>query len=281
MYYLMIIIAVVMFSFQFALNEGFGKEEGNDFNSSFRFVLYTSVSGFFVLLITNKFHLEFSLFSLLTATAYCFVCIASSYVSIKAFTYANLSVYSVFSMIGGMILPFLYGILTGEEFKIIRLVCCILICFSVTMSINKGEHSKKALIYYLFVFVLNGLGGVILKFHQSYPEICVDSGSFMILTRIVAAVMSIILILLQKDRKISLKGKSLIYCTIYSALNGIGNLLLLIALLHLPASVQYPIVTGGVIITSTIITILKREPISAKEIMTALIAFVATIFMAI
>ena len=73
---------------------------------------------------------------------------------IKAFTYANLSVYSVFAMIGGMVLPFVYGIMCGEEFKLIRVVCCVLIAICVTMSINKSEHSGRAIKYYMAVFFL-------------------------------------------------------------------------------------------------------------------------------
>ena len=56
--------------------------------------------------------------------------------------------------------------------------------------------------------------------------------------------------------------------------------MLLIALLHLPASVQYPVVTGGVIIMSTLIDIIRREKITQKELLAAGIAFVATVLMA-
>lgn len=281
MYYLMIITAVIMFSFQFVLNDGYRREEGNDLNAALKFVLYSSLAGFFVLLIINQLHIELSLFSVVTACVYSVLCIALSYSSIKAFVYANLSVYSVFSMIGGMILPFLYGIMCGEEFKIIRLVCCVLIACSVAMSIDKCEHSKKATKYYMLVFVFNGLVGVVSEFHQSHVDMCVDSGSFMILTRIISVLFCLVLLLLKKDNTFSVSKKALLYSGAYSVLNGVGNLLLLIALTHLPASVQYPIVTGGVVITSTIITIIRREGITKKEILAAGVAFIATVLMAV
>lgn len=68
---------------------------------------------------------------------------------------------------------------------------------------------------------------------------------------------------------------------LYSVVNGIGNLLLLIALLYVPASVQYPVVTGGTIVISTLISLIKRDKITKKELMAAGIAFVATCFMAL
>lgn len=224
--------------------------------------------------------MEVSLFSVLTACVYSLMCIALGYVSIKAFEYANLSVYSVFSMLGGMVLPFLYGIMCGEEFKTIRVVCCVLIALSVTMSIKKGEHSKKATKYYVLVSFLNGLVGVVSKFHQSYPYLCVDSGSFMILTKITAVLFSLILLLLQKEHDFSVSRKALLYAGLYSVLNSVGNLLLLIALLNLPASVQYPVVTGGVIIVSTLIVIIRKEKITRKEILAAGVAFIATVLIA-
>lgn len=281
MYYLMIIAAAIMFSFQFVFNDGFRREDGSGLNSSLKFTLYSSVAGLIVLLIINKLHVEVSVFSVLTACVYSIVCIALNYSSIKAFEYANLSVYSVFSMIGGMLMPFLYGIMCGEEFKAIRLVCCVLIALSVTMSIKKGEHSKKATKYYLLVFFLNGMVGVISKFHQFYTDMCVDSGSFMILTKITAVLFSLILLCLQKEHSFFVNRKALIYSGLHAILNSVGNLLILIALLHLPASVQYPIITGGVIVVSTLIVIIRREAITKKELLAAAVAFIATVFMAI
>ena len=107
----MIIIAVCLFSTQFLLNNEYRKESGNTWNASLKFSLYSSITGFIILAITNKFNFNISMFSAVVAAVYSLVCIGLGYSSIKAFTYANLSVYSVFSMIGGMLLPFAYGLI--------------------------------------------------------------------------------------------------------------------------------------------------------------------------
>ena len=52
------------------------------------------------------------------------------------------------------------------------------------------------------------------------------------------------------------------------------------ALLHIPASVQYPIVTGGTIVISTLIGLIRREKITKREILAAVVAFFATVVMA-
>lgn len=275
----MIIAAVCLFSTQFLLNNEYRKESGNTWNAAVKFSLYSSITGFIALLVINKFHIEMSLFSAIVATVYSMVCICLDYSAIKAFTYANLSVYSVFAMIGGMILPFIYGIMCGEEFKLIRLVCCILIALCVLLTINKQEQPTKAIKYYIAVFVLNGLVGVISKFHQSYSQLCVDSGSFMILTKIFTFIFSFILILLHKGHDFSLSKKARVYSMLYSIVNSVGNLLLLISLLHISASVQYPVVTGGTIVVSTIFGLIRRDKITKRELYAAGSAFIATIFM--
>ena len=84
--------------------------------------------------------------------------------------------------------------------------------------------------------------------------------------------------LLVKYKKIPLvKGKNLLYSSGYGALNGVGNLFLLIALSNLPASVQYPLVTGGVMVFSTIISILQKEKLTKKDYVATAVSFVASV----
>lgn len=281
MYYFMITSAAFLFSLQFVFNHGYQRENESGMSASLRFSLYTSLFGLVWLLLINRFHMELTLFSILVAVADGFVSIGFSYCSIKAFQYANLSVYSVFSMIGGMVLPFVYGVVCGEELTAVRLICCVLIVISVAMPLKRSGGSRKAVKYYIGVFVLNGMVGVLSEFHQSHQELCVDSASFMMLRMLSAIVLSALFLLARKERNFGVSKKSLIYCAGYSGFNSIGNLLLLIALLHLHASVQYPIVTGGVIVFSTLIDLLRKERVSKRELLAAALAFAASALMAL
>ena len=60
-------------------------------------------------------------------------------------------------------------------------------------------------------------------------------------------------------------------------LNRIANYLLLIALAVLPASVQYPFVTGGVIIVSTVLAALTKQKPSKKEIIAVGLSFIGVL----
>lgn len=61
----------------------------------------------------------------------------------------------------------------------------------------------------------------------------------------------------------------------YGLINGGANLVALVALLHLPASVQYPLITGAVIVFSTLLGFFMGEKPTAKGIGAAALSFAA------
>ena len=277
MYYLVVIFSALLFSFQFLFNDGYKRECGSSIASALKFSLYTSVSGLVFLLVINKFCFEISIFSLLTAFVYAAVCVVFSYCSVKAFETANLSVYSVFSMIGGMILPFVYGLVCGEEFKLLRVVGCLIIVAAIVFTADRRRENKGGFKYYIAVFVLNGLVGIISKFHQANALFAVDSASFMMLTKICTAVIALAALLCTREKIFSASGKAFAYCGVYSAVNSLGNLLLLIALLQLPASVQYPVVTGGTMLFAFVIGVFRGDRISARDVICTVLAIASTV----
>lgn len=113
-----------------------------------------------ITLIINKFIFNFSRFSLGLAVIYGLVSLTLDYCTIKTFEYASLSVYTIFSMISGMALPFIYGLIQGEDLKITKIICFLLIVFSILLTVDKGKNSMKAFPYYMGVFLLNGSVGV-------------------------------------------------------------------------------------------------------------------------
>lgn len=281
MYYLLVIVAVVLFSLQFLFNQKFQQNRGESTKSALEFSLYKSIVIIVIMLFISKFNVQITLFSVIMSVLYAVSGIAMTAFSLKAFAVANLSVYSVFSMLGGMLLPFVLGIgFYHEEVTLFKLICCALIAVSVLLNIKKGNQNKKAIIYYLAVFVLNGMAGVLSKIHQSSQLPHTDSAGFMILSSVATAFISAVWLLIAYKEIPLIKGKNLAYASGYGVFNGIGNLFLLISLSHLPASVQYPLVTGGVMIFSTVISAVRKEKITAKEYIAASISFLASILMA-
>lgn len=281
MYYLLVVIAVILFSLQFLFNQKFQQNRGESLKSALEFSLYKSIVIVVIMLFIGKFNVQITLFSVIMAAVYAASGIAMTAFSLKAFAVANLSVYSVFSMLGGMLLPFVLGIgFYNEELTLFKALCCVLIVVSVLLNIKKGKQDKKAVVYYMAVFILNGMAGVLSKIHQSSDLPHTDSTGFMLISSFITAVICAVWLLAAYKEIPLIKGKNLLYTSGYGVFNGIGNLFLLVSLSHLPASVQYPLVTGGVMIFSTGIAALRKEKITAKEYIAAGISFVASVLMA-
>ena len=287
LYYVLVIISTVLFSLQFLFNQRFQQTYGTGMKATQVFSLYKSLVIILMMLLISSFKVQFSWFSLGMATIYAVSSIAMGYYSLKAFSVANLSVYSVFSMLGGMILPFFLGVLFYDEGDnlVFKIICCALIVVAVLLNIKSGKQDKKALFYYFAVFVLNGMAGVISKIHQSSTSLSpVDSTSFMLLTAAVSVVISAAWLLIAYREIPLIKGKNILFVTGYGVFNGLGNLFLLIALSGengLPASVQYPLVTGGVMVCSTVISTIRKEKLTVREYIATAIALLASIFIAL
>lgn len=279
--YLLVFSATILFALQFLFNQKFEKVRGSDVKSALEFTLYKNIIIVVMMLFISGFKIVFTPFSIALSVVYAAACILMTYFSMKAFAVANLSVYSVFSMLGGMLLPFLLGVgFYDEKLTVFKIICCVLIVISVLLNIKGGKQSKKAFLYYMAVFVLNGGVGVISKIHQSsaYPH--TDSTGFMFISSLAGIIISAIWLLIQYKKVPLIKGKSLLYASGYGIFNGLGNWFLLISLVNLPASVQYPLVTGGVMVFSTIISAVRKEKLTKTDYISAAISFVASVLMA-
>ena len=278
MMYLILILAAFLFAVQFLFNQQYRLLKGEGIGATMTFSLYTSAISFVILLVLGGFKLHITWFSLLIAVLYAAVCLLSSYAGLKAFGTANLSVYSIFMMLGGMLLPFAYGILfANEAFTFAKALSILLICTAVGCSFEKGAGGKKAYRFYAAIFVLNGLVGVLSKIHLSVPALAVDSYSFMATIQLALLVMCLLYCLITRQGIPKQSGKLYLCLSGYAVCNGIGNLFCQIALTSPPASVQYPIITGGGMVFSTLISLVRREPIGGKTYFAAALACLSTI----
>ena len=103
--------AVVMFGLQFFCNQQYERECKSSFTSSMMFIFGGAVAGLVVLLAVNGMKWEFTPFTLFMASLAALDGMIFNFCSMKALGKINLSLYSLFSMLGGMMLPFFQGIL--------------------------------------------------------------------------------------------------------------------------------------------------------------------------
>lgn len=275
MYYALIVLSVVMFGTCFACNDVYQKIRGSSVKISIQFSGISAFAGLVVLLIINKFKFEYTHYTLIMAIFQYLISIGFTFCSFRALGSINLSLYSLFSMLGGMVLPFLQGILFyAEALTVSKVICLIFIVAALILTVERGEKSK-GYIYYAGIFVLNGMAGVISKIfvESKFPK--TSSAGFSILSCVVNVVASFaLLLLLYKKPAKKETGKSLGAAMFNGIANRVANYLLLIALMHVEASVQYPMVTGGVMIVSTVISYFGKNKPTKKEICSVVLAFV-------
>lgn len=274
LYYALISLSVIMFGVQFLFTDKYQKECGQSVLAAHRLTFYSGIVGIIILLIINGFRVEYTHFTLICAIASALVSLFYSICSLKALAKINLSLYSLFAMLGGMVLPFVQGLIFyNEELTAGKIVCFVLITVALALTVNK-DTNKGGWLYYIGVFVLNGLAGVVSTFFQKsdYPK--TNAESFSIWSAVAAVIISFValLILRGKGKKPSFKAISI--AVVGGTLSRIANYVLVIALAVLPATVQYPFVTGGVMIASTIIAAIVGQKPSKREILSVAISFI-------
>ena len=120
MYYGLIIVAVIIFGGNFKLDDIYRRMRGSTPKVSLQSSFISSVAGLIVFLAMNGMRLEFTPFTLIMAAVAALNGLACTFCTFRALDTINLSLYSLFMMLGGMVLPFMQGILFfGEKLSFV------------------------------------------------------------------------------------------------------------------------------------------------------------------
>lgn len=290
MHYIMLVLSSFLFSSGFLFNKLYKQNSKTGIKTTFYMVLFTatitSISMFATLYIKGE-TFSITAFSVLMAAVYALNNFISTFVAIKAFEYADLSLYSIFMMMGSIVIPSLAGfVFYSEEISLLKWVAFIFIFLAIYFSVEKksGGKSKKANLYYMLVFLLNGTAGVISKIHQSAPDaLKVNTQSFLSTSALLRIAVSIIVLMIlnakNKEKVINAKA---IACGFASGLfNAVGNYFNLFVLIFIPVTVHSVITTGGVLIFSAILGLFFKEKITKRMSISLICALVATVLSAI
>lgn len=274
MYYGIVIISVLLFGFQFYFNDEYQKKSGTGASSVFISTFIGSVVGFLCLAVINEFDFSFTPFALIWSFITAINSVLYSICSLKAMEKVNLSVYSLFTMLGGMMLPFIVGLAFYKEgMTVAKAICVAFVTAALLITVN-WKKKTGAELYYFAIFILNGMSGVLSKIYEDATLPKVSSGGYSLWIAIMSSVISLIglIIIGRRLKKPSLQA--ILFSAGGGIFNRVANFLLLIALAVLPASVQYPFVTGGVIIVSTAIAALTKQKPTKKEILAVCMSFI-------
>ncbi len=285
----LVLLSVVMFGGGFALQDIYRKIRGSSLKISMESTCIGALAGLAVLLVINGFSFELTSFTLLMAFLATINGMLFAFCTFKALDHINLSLFSLFAMLGGMLLPFLQGwLFYGEALTPAKIACVIFVCASLFCTLQKG-NKKKGLVYDIGVFVLNGMAGVISKIftESELPKASAAGYSVWIalLTVLLSGAAWFALALsekrgeshasrLQSEEHKFTRLQSYGIGALYGAVNKVANFLLVIALVHIDASVQYPMVTGGTIVVSTVISCLEGKRPDRRELLSVGLALI-------
>ena len=278
-YYGMLAAASAMFGTQFLFKQVFRRNyKSNTLEATAVSGFGGSVFGLVSMLLVNGFCFEYSHFSMLMAFISTLNGFLFTFCSMKALGKINLSLYSTFSMLGGMALPFAVGILFfNEELTLGKSICFVLISFSFLLTLKKDDTAKSEKKYYVGVFIFNGMAGVISKFYAAAPYERVSAAGYSILVALLSIVAYMVMLFYLKPdlKKLNLKAVSGILGS--GVFNKVANWLMLVALAYVPASAEYPFITGGTMIVSTVLSYFVKDRPSKRELLSVLIALIGVI----
>ena len=288
-YYLFILAAVALLALQFSTNKAYGQRRGDGAKASLIFAAacgFASAAVTFVIAcLTGGF--RFTPFSLLLGAVMASLSCAYTLIGFRIMALGDMSVFMMFLMLGGMMLPYLFGVSVLGEFRgaepwriVLRVAGLLLLTVSMVFPVSARKKAGKSgglfAVLCAAVFVLNGLASIVSKTHQTpgfWSFDTVNAPSYACLGNLMNGVISAVclaVICLREKRKepnaeapapASGEGTRLIPASaavialIIAAnalCNGVSYTLQLTSASRLPASVLYPMVTGGSVVLSAV-----------------------------
>ena len=312
MYYAMLIGASFLFGSQFMVTKAFEKNYGKTVRASLSFsLLYSLFAGvifFIIKLVSSGTVFNLNPFSLCMAFGLSLVNILSSAIGIKTLALGDIAVYSLFLMLGGMIVPFFAGIVfLKESVSVCNLIGVAIMISALCLPVffgkkNKnageaqtdGDTKKKTSVFFyvlcVFLFILNGLSSTLSKFN-SVREGAALGAEFTFYTYGIQFVISLAAFALttasgksdktqnEEKQPVILFRPVAIGCgAAFGAVNGTAFLMSSVAAEHVVAVAQYPLITGATILFSSLLAFLfYREKPTALQLVQIVISLAATI----
>lgn len=282
----MLTLSALFLAADFSMNKIYQKLRGTSLRAS---LFFNSILGFataIIFFIVNRFKLSFSPYSGFAAALMSVLTMSYNIIGLRILKHSSVAIYSLFLMIGGMTLPYIWGLaFLTESFSIAGIIGLILIIGGVFLSNFSGEKiNLKQMCMCLAVFVLNGFVSVVSKMHQIEANYqCVSTIEFIILGGIFKFFISAFFLLTLKNknensRKKNNLLKSLPIIISSGVIGGSAYFLQLYGARSLAATVLYPFITGGSIVFSALTDLVFfKEKLSRRLIISIGICFIGTL----
>lgn len=279
--YLLVIFATVLLAVDFALQKLYQQKRGTGARAGLAFnALIGLVTAIFFVFV-NGFKIEFSLYAVIMASCMSIFLLSYTILGFKVLREGNMAFYTMFLMTGGMVVPYVWGLIfLNEPLNELRLVGLFVIIVAIVLSnYNVAKSSPKMIALCIVIFFLNGGSSVVSKLCQTPSAYgVVEPKDFVFWTGVTRFLLCSVTLLVSRRKESSeneegVDFKKVIPIIVCSAVvSGVSYMFQLIGAANLPATVLYPIVSGGSIIFSTLAGMLcfKEKPNVYQKIGVAL-----------
>lgn len=237
-------------------------------------------------LVLIRFRVSFDFLLILLAASLGIMLISCDLSQIISLRYGSAAVSTTFSMVGSIFIPFAFGVFfLHENISAVKITALILVCFSFLPEIaliQKGSRLGAIFLALCFVcFVSNGAVSVISKSQADFfPRF--TSENFMFFAYFFCLAAAVIVFASMRTQPFSLLRRAAprthIFAFLFSIFNSLGNIFSLEAARVIPSSVQYPVISGGVIVISAVFyRVIFKEKLSAFNTACLLISIVAIV----
>ena len=300
--YILLLLSAFLFSSEFIFVKLFETKNGSSYTSALAFSLGSSVIGLPILLLCfficngcSFSGLGVGGFTLGMAAALALVSVAANVIGIKAVSIGSVAVYTLFMMLGGMIIPFFVGaVFLGETVKVWYVIATVMLTGALILPVfdkTQGQTGQKGK-FWLFIvlcsllFLLNGANSTIGNLHQRkagarLDDVVVFTVVFLIWKYIFKILYCGVLFATCRDKgkcKLLLGRDSWTMGTGFAAVHIAATLLQLYCAISVNASLMYPLVTGGTLVFTPILSrVMFKEKINLFVAAEMLISVAATV----
>ena len=290
--YLMAIGSVALIALSFIIQKIYQKSTDSSAKSSSAYSLLSAALSLLFLVIMNGLTIELTPYSVINASLRAISGLAYTVIGFKIMKEGSVAYYMLFLMSGGMLLPAIYGwLFLREPILPLHLIGVAVILFALVLS-NVGEERPKprVIIMCVSVFVLNGFVSIFSKLHQVCTDFpIVSTTAYAALGTLASLITSLGLLVFssiknrEKDnntlQKQRFNYKALLLIPIASVIGVVSSLLQLECAKTLPASMLYPIITGGTVgLTGLFAALFFKEKLSKRGFFGVILCILGTIF---
>ncbi len=265
MHYVMVLLSVVGLAAQFSLTKVWQQRMGTGMRMGMVYNMLLGLFGAVIMFAIGGFRWEFTLYSFLMAALTSLATGAYTLAGIPLISRRGVSIYTLFLMLGGMVPPYLYGLLfLNETFSVWRTIGLLLIAAALVLVSGgtNGRMEKTDIVLCLLVFLLNGVVSIVSKVHQvETVHAVVSAGSFVLLGNLAKVLVTGAAVpFIRRDGEPAGERTArrsailpmLVLAAVTAAISALAYMLQLMGASALPATVLYPLVTGGTIVLTAL-----------------------------